>query len=152
MRSASDSDCANCSSCVSRPSSAEFPPSRRRSSSMSRTRACSALCSSQCALGQRFEFARWLYVSCFSGRLCEEAASPLCKIPQLARIAREKMQAAHLTLWLRPDTYASEGKRRVGETSGRVRPADLRVLLPVSQSGEGHVNSSATVGTEPAGI
>jgi hypothetical protein len=32
MGSASDSVCANCSSCVSRPSSSEFPPARRRSS------------------------------------------------------------------------------------------------------------------------
>jgi hypothetical protein len=28
--------------------------------------------------------------------LCEEDASPLRQTPQLARIAREKMQAAHL--------------------------------------------------------
>jgi hypothetical protein len=60
-------------------------------------------------LGQRFESARRLYVSCFSERLCEEAASPLRKMPQLARIAREKMEPARLTLWLRPDTYSSEG-------------------------------------------
>jgi hypothetical protein len=46
-------------------------------------------------------------------------------------IASEKMQAAHLTLWQRRDTYYSEGERRVGETNGRVRPADVRVLLPV---------------------
>jgi hypothetical protein len=80
--------------------------------------------------GQRFASARWLYVSCFSGRLCEEAACPLRKMPQLSRIAREKMHAAHLCLWLRPGTYSSEGKRRVGVTSARVRPADVRVLLP----------------------
>jgi len=50
-----------------------------------------------------------MYVSCFSERLCEEAAGPLRKMPQLARIAREKMEPARLTLWLRPDTYSSEG-------------------------------------------
>ena len=81
-------------------------------------------------LGQRFESARWLYVSCFSGRLCEEAAGPLRKMPQLARIAREKMQATYLTLLLRPGTYSSEGKLRVGITSGRVSRADIRVVLP----------------------
>ena len=42
------------------------------------------------------------------------------------------MQAAHLTLWLPRDTFSSEGKRRVGVTSGRVRPADVGVLLAVA--------------------